>query len=669
MKKEYSKIIFIILLTIFLEVIVFNITSYRTLLGKYEIEKYTEPKFLYTEDDWAYFEIENINKKLASIRIDYKDSVDNTAYRIYFADETSSEYQYLTTKEYISNYKKSEFVPLYLSGNVEKILVGIENDLYEMQELEQITINEKIPFEFNFVRFIVVLASLILSYAIKNTKIFNIEYSGKNLKQEIILVAVLGVFFLLTSAINNHSKYEPDVYTNNYLRAIDRGIYNIDFVDALRQGKTHLLEEPTEKFLELENPYDVIERSKVSRDVDYKWDTAYYNGHFYIYFGILPALLIFLPYNLLTGGYLKISIVVLVLSLLSLILLKEILLKIIVRYFKNIPFKNVFLYLIIMCSGTLILYANGMSRVYELMIIAGLYCCLQGIWFVLNSLEKDNNKHINIFWGSLFLALSVACRPIDLLISLTILPYLISLFIKYIKNIKENKLNLLKLIAAVAIPYLTIGAALMYYNYIRFGNVFDFGAKYQLTINNMMELGSRIFTIPVGVISNLFKVPHFVPYFPFITHSNDHLSFYGTYYIENLIGGIFMIAPICFFVFYIFKFNKKVENKELKVMVNVLTIVSISIACISVAMAGSNQRYLIDYAWMIIMAGILIFTFLYSLLQHEETKKILNKILAIVAVYTFLLGISTGILTEKETMKYSSPKEYNKLKYTICFWE
>ena len=669
MKKKYSKMIFIILLAIFLEVIVFNITSYRTLLGKYEIEKYTEPKRLYTEDGWAYFEIENINKELASIRVDYKDSVDNAAYRIYFIDETSSEYQYLTTKEYVSDYKKSEFVPLYLSGNVERILVGIENDLYEMQELEQITVNEKIPFDFNFIRFIIVLLSLMISYAIKNTKIFNIEYSGKNLKQEIILVIVLGMFFLLTSAINNFSKYEPDIYTYNYLRAIDRGIYNVDFVDALRQGKTYLLEEPTKEFLELENPYDVIERNKVSRDIDYKWDTAYYNGRFYIYFGILPALLIFLPYNLLTGGYLKISIVVLVLSLLILILLKEILLKIIVRYFNKIPFKNVFLYLIIMCSGTLILYANGMSRVYELMIIAGLYCCLQGIWFILNSLEKDKNKHTNIFCGSLFLALSVACRPIDLLVSIIILPYLISLFIKYIKNIKENKLNLLKLIISVTIPYLTIGAGLMYYNYIRFGNAFDFGAKYQLTINNMMELGSRIFTIPVGIISNLFKVPHFVPYFPFITHSNDHLTFYGTYYIENLIGGIFMIAPICFFVFYIFKFNKKAENKELKVIVNILTAVGLGIACVSAAIAGSNQRYLIDYAWMIIMAGILIFTFLYNLLKHEETKKVLNKILAILAVYTFLVGISTGILTEKETMKYSSPKEYNKLKYTVCFWE
>lgn len=669
MKKEYSKIILIFILAIFLEVIVFNITSYRTLLGKFETKVYEEPKFLYTDEGYSYLEIDNINVKAATLKVDFYENTDYAAYKVYFVDETSTEYQYLTNKEYISGYKKSEYIPLYLSGNVEKIIIAIDSYIYESGELRNITINEKIPFEFNAIRFIFVLLSMLLVYGIKHSKIFNSEYSEKNLKQEIILILVLGMFFILVSVINNYSSSESDTYLYNQNRTIDTGIYNIDFIDSLKQGKTYLLYEPSEEFLKLENPYDFIKRGILERDVDYKWDTAYYKGHFYIYFGILPALLIFLPYNLLTGGYLKISVVVLLFSIFILILLKEILLKIIVRYIKNIPFKNVFYFLVILCSGTLILYANGMSRVYELVIIMGLYFVLQGIFFILKSLEQEKNRHINIFLGSLCLALSVACRPIDLLVSVIILPYLISLLIKYIKNIKENKFNLVKLILAVGIPYLTVGAGLMYYNYIRFGNVFDFGAKYQLTINNMMELGNRIFSVPVGILSNLFKVPHFVPYFPFISHSNDHAIFYGSYYIENLIGGVFMIAPICFGIFYIFKFNKKTENKELKAIVNGLIIIGIIIACISVAIAGSNQRYLIDYAWMLILAGILIFASIYNMFKNEETKKVLNKILAIITIYTFFLGIASGILTEKESMKNNSPKEYYKTKYSICFWE
>ena len=74
-----------------------------------------------------------------------------------------------------------------------------------------------------------------------------------------------------------------------------------------------------------------------------------------------------------------------------------------------------------------------------------------------------------------------------------------------------------------------------------------------------------------------------------------------------MIGGLFFIAPICFTIFAIFKVNKKIEKKELKILVNSLIIVGTLITIVSIMMAGSNQRYLIDYAWMFCLAGILIF--------------------------------------------------------------
>ena len=70
-----------------------------------------------------------------------------------------------------------------------------------------------------------------------------------------------------------------------------------------------------------------------------------------------------------------------------------------------------------------------------------------------------------------------------------------------IKNVKsKNKKEVIKELIAVMIPYITVGLALMYYNYIRFDSIFEFGAKYQLTINNMAKLGSRLYTIPKRII-------------------------------------------------------------------------------------------------------------------------------------------------------------------------
>lgn len=669
--KKYTKYLIILIIALFLEVIVFNITSYRILFGNYEKKNYNELEFQYYSEDntKAFVKVNNINTEVGTIKLIFKNENEVRKYKIYYADDTTDEFLGLNSKFYIPNEEKSQYMPLYLSGDVKAILIEIDKQTYDNGNLEGVIINEKIPFEFNLIRFTIFLVIEYLIYFIKYSNIFKEQYSIKSFKQEIILLVVLAIFFALLSIINTYSSSE-DNYGEGWLASIttEGSIYNKDFVEAIKNKKLYLLDEPTQEFLSLDNPYDNYTRdSKVKRDVDYKWDTAFYNGHQYIYFGILPLLLIFLPFNLLTHRYLKISIVVFIFSMLIFILLKEILLKLVKRYFKDIPFLNVFFALIIILSGTLILYANGMSRVYELVIIVGLYFVLQGIYFILKSMENEDKKYLNIFFGSLCLALSVACRPTCLLVSLIILPYLINLFIINLKT--KNLKDVLKLICSVAIPYLSVGVALMWYNYIRFENVFEFGAKYQLTISNMKELKSRIFAIPTGLICNWFSIPNFIYEFPFIGNHNKLMPFYGYYYIENMIGGLFILTPICFSIFSVFKINKRVENKELKILINSLIIVGTLIAIISIMMAGSNQRYIIDYGWILIIAGILSFYSIYNILKSDEAKRILKYILCGITVYTFIIGILSGIVSEKEYMKDNSPEKYYKIKYTVSFWE
>ncbi len=50
--------------------------------------------------------------------------------------------------------------------------------------------------------------------------------------------------------------------------------------------------------LEMENPYDPDARDKAG--VRYHWDHAFYNGRYYMYFGIVPVFLAFLPYRIIT---------------------------------------------------------------------------------------------------------------------------------------------------------------------------------------------------------------------------------------------------------------------------------------------------------------------------------------------------------------------------------
>lgn len=313
MKKNYSKILINLIIALFLEVIVFNITSYRVLLGNFEKKEFTQFEFVQYQGSKAILKLDNIDKEIATVKVNFNKYVDDTReYRIYFSDETSSDYRGLNSKIYVPENEKSKYIPLYLSGKVNSIEIAIDKDIYENDNLDSIVINEKIPFEFNIIRFLIVFGILISIFFWKYEENLNKEYSPKNLTQELILLFIIAIFFVIAIFINQNS-IEPDNYR----------VYNEKFVNSIYHGSLALEEKPSEELMDLENPYDDLERSKLERGKDYLWDTAYYNGNYYVYFGILPLLVFFLPYYIVTKRYLDMAIVIFILSMFIFILIKR----------------------------------------------------------------------------------------------------------------------------------------------------------------------------------------------------------------------------------------------------------------------------------------------------------------------------------------------------------
>ena len=73
--------------------------------------------------------------------------------------------------------------------------------------------------------------------------------------------------------------------------------------DAFLKGQLYLDEEIDPRLAALENPYDPKAREKINfaPDDTWFWDHALYKGHYYVYFGAVPALIIFAPYKLIAG--------------------------------------------------------------------------------------------------------------------------------------------------------------------------------------------------------------------------------------------------------------------------------------------------------------------------------------------------------------------------------
>lgn len=647
MKKGIIKILIIVL---FVEIFIFNYQSYRVMSSnnkkELNISNYE------TTNGYTYVEINDISEEIKTVHISLS-NIKNVNYQFFYTDDTSSEYREVASKQYVQQLEQSKYISTYLSGKSNKIAIKI---YFPDAKIDKITINEKIPFKFNVSRVLILFIICSFIYCIKKCDFFGMPYSRGNYKQQVTAFLICMLFVFITGYINLCSSDKDEL-----------SYYETNFVNALSNGKISLEDEPSENLINLDNPYDTTQRNanSLQREKDYIWDASYYNGKYYSYFGVLPALILLVPYHLISGKYMATSVGILIFSLMTIWSLRELIIKIFERYFKNTPFKIMIYSMLIFLFGSQILLLNGRPMFYELAVASGLFFAITGIDFLLIGIQDNSIKYKYIFLSSLFLSLSVACRPTMLLTSLIALPVFINILVK---NFKEKK-NVIKTFLCVGIPYIVIGTLLMYYNYIRFNSIFEFGASYQLTVNDMSHLKNRFMTIAIGIVCNLFGIPVFTTSFPFITTNQKILSFYGYYYIEDMIGGLFILVPICFSIFSLSKLWKKSKNKEICYAILVFFIVGFIICILSIMMAGSLQRYIIDYGWMIILAGIMSFVEMRNVYKTDEGKSLLDKIMRILVIYIVIINLCSGINSEKAYFKNCSPVEYYRLKYSVDFWE
>ena len=247
--------------------------------------------------------------------------------------------------------------------------------------------------------------------------------------------------------------------------------------EAILDGRIYLVYGDEAELEMLENPYDPDERE--ASGVNFHWDHAYYNGHYYMYFGIVPVFLTFLPYRVVTGTSLttfratQFFTVVIIAGIFSLFWLLSKL------FFRKMPF-GLYLSLSVAFSVMSVWYAIAEPALYCTAITAAIALEIWSIFFYIRAVyfEKRENKQILLAGiGALFGALVFGCRPPIALANIVVIPLLVIF-------IREHPLTL-KLVGKLALaatPYFLVAIGLMIYNYVRFDNPFEFGQSYQLTI-------------------------------------------------------------------------------------------------------------------------------------------------------------------------------------------
>ena len=278
------------------------------------------------------------------------------------------------------------------------------------------------------------------------------------------------------------------------------------------------------KLLEMENPYNPEQRKAMG--VSYHWDHAFYNGQYYMYFGVVPVFLLFLPFRVITGTSLTTYHATQVFTALFILGIFALFLLLSKKFFSSLSWAA-YLSLSAAASAMSVWYIVDAPALYCTAISAGICLEVWSLFFFANAVWESTNQRQSILYGvlgSLFGALAFGCRPPTALANILAIP----MFLCYIKGKKFNR-KLLKQILVVILPYIIIGTLLMVYNYARFENPFEFGQSYQLTVADQSSYGAlsqfNLSKIRNGLLQNFISYSSLQDSFPYFSDQSVFLNF------------------------------------------------------------------------------------------------------------------------------------------------
>lgn len=553
----------------------------------------------------SYLEIRDISCKIKNIYLnigtDKEEQKDVLAIRLQMMDEGRKDYYDLPERVISSRLQKLNYISLYPYGELKCLKIEFPDEEDTTIRVRDIVFNSHVPFFFSVWRVIV----MYLLYLIGRTLFFRPyqSYRETGLKRQRRIAAALcalSMFFVLALVGKGG---ENATSMNKYM----------DLTHAISQGKASLDIDVDERLLAAENPYDYTERDELGVK-NYYWDYAYFEGELYVYFGVVPVVLTYLPYYLLTGQDLP-HIYAYLFFLLPLIvgafLLMDTLGK---KYCKWLPEKLYYLFQIVFMLGIGTLIFAKSIRIYNLAIMSGLCFTVWGLYLWLNAVEETGQYVLwKVFLGSVCMALVAGCRPQFLMGSFLAFPIFGGKIKQMFADLKDKKKirKHISFLLAFIFPFLVVGISLMWYNYVRFGSVFDFGASYNLTTNDMRYRGIHMARMIAGLWTFLFELPVLSIEFPYLKITWMNTAYQGITIQEACIGGIFATNLILLPGFFLHKCRARLrENNAL--WFSVISMVSgFIVACADIQMAGIVTRYKLDFTIFFYLASfVIIFSFL-----------------------------------------------------------
>lgn len=572
----------------------------------------------------------------------------------------------LPVLDYTRGVWQTMYTAIDLSGDCDAFRVYFDDGLSEGQllRIDNIGFNVRVPFSLSKKRVLAVAIILMLLFFLRpSSGVYGIKALDKFKGKRVIIAAFILVQVLIIHSICglNGACREQNSPTEHQFDMM---------AEALVNGQPYLLEEPPKLLSEMENPYSFQARLENGTQDESMYDVAYYKGHYYVYFGVGPIITFYVPYYLVTGKHIETYNMVFIIGVMVAVGWMMLLYELIRKYFRNFSFAAYLVCSFLFTASCGLTYVASRPSFYAIPMTLGLVASLFGLSFWFRSIEDDENgvNRINPIYvciGSFFMAYVASCRPQFLLGSF------FAILIFWNAVFKDRKLFSKESISATAcfiLPYILIAAGLMYYNYIRFESVFDFGANYNLTFNDMNYRGFRLNRLLYATIGFMFlpaKVTNSFPYFKL----GEYVTKYQGYTTdERLLGGLFYNNAYLLAIAFIPKCKKFFKDNTEFILAIIAPIFAVVIMVVDANMAGVLNRYLVDFSWLVIISFFLLFGHMITNMELEVYRKVIAwtfyglAILSLIHMFFMIFGGDINGLENNNIMAFQ------RVMHMIEFW-
>ena len=474
--------------------------------------------------------------------------------------------------------------------------------------------------------------------------------------------------------------------------------------DALLHGHTWLDLQVDNSLQAMSNPYDFSQRQALNRSTGavYYWDHAYFQGKYYCYFGVLPAVFLFAPFEALTGHWLPTWAASWLLSVGFTVFAALLATKFVARYFPHISQA-----LAVMCTLTLMV-ANSMwyyvfaTSFYGIPMLMSMMLTAAALYFWVSArrdsasgkwaglakfadatgtASTDTNATTTtaattaaataaaqphgtklsswrVVLGSVLMTMNVGSRPQFAIAFLLAVP----IFWDEIRHTRQLfSHSSWRLTLAAALGALIVLVPLLGYNAARFGSLLDFGSDYNLTAFDMTSQRPSKFLMAAALFVQLFQPIAISPRFPFVQTTDNALPLPC----EPSLGGIFAIVPFTVLALGFWMMRRQLKAHH----VWGLTVLCLALAAVALwfdtSIGGVNNRYYGDYAYLIALAAICVAACMEEALRPDGKRDDVTATCATAPARIFAATIAAMVLISLFMVfaGFFAPGRYEALTY------